>query len=282
MHQPIVEALFKTRAIRVCPPDRPFWYTSGLFGPYYVNTHFLYGSESEAADLLQAIERAAAEPMTFSTVIGDRIARQYEDSAIYRAVIDRAAEAIADRPFDLISGGERRDFFFSMQVARVLGKPHLCIFKDGASVYADASGRVMPSDAAGLSGRLALHVVDLVTQASSYTRAWIPALNGLGIELKETLAVVDRNQDGAAILAAAGVELHSLAVVSDDLFRAAMDAGLISRDQMALIEAYTADPIRFVRDFLASHPNYLNDQMAMGGKAAERARRLLQSDYLKG
>lgn len=41
-----------------------------------------------------------------------------------------------------------------------------------------------------------------------------------------------------------------------------------------------ADPIRFVRDFLASHPNYLDEQLARGGKEKERAERLLQSDYI--
>ena len=40
MKNPIINALFDTRAIRVCSPEEPFWYTSGLFGPYYVNTHF--------------------------------------------------------------------------------------------------------------------------------------------------------------------------------------------------------------------------------------------------
>lgn len=280
MHQPIVEALFKTRAIRVCPADQPFWYTSGLFGPYYVNTHFLYGSESEAVGLLQAIETASISPMTFPSVIGSRAEQQYQNNAIYRSVIDRAAAVISGRSFDLISGGERRDFFFSLQVAKVLGKPHLCIFKDGTSVYADASGAAMPPAEAGLSGRRALHVADLVTQASSYTRAWIPALNDLGLELKETLAIVDRNQDGAAVLASEGVKLHSLAVVSDDLFRTALAGGLIDSAQMALIEAYMADPIRFVRDFLASHPNYLDEQLARGGKEKERAERLLQSDYI--
>lgn len=280
MHQPIVEALFKTRAIRVCPADQPFWYTSGLFGPYYVNTHFLYGSESEAVGLLQAIETASISPMTFPSVIGRRAEQQYQNNAIYRSVIDRAAAVISGRSFDLISGGERRDFFFSLQVAKVLGKPHLCIFKDGTSVYAAASGAAMPPAEAGLSGRRALHVADLVTQASSYTRAWIPALNDLGLELKETLAIVDRNQDGAAVLASEGVKLHSLAVVSDDLFRTALAGGLIDSAQMALIEAYMADPIRFVRDFLASHPNYLDEQLARGGKEKERAERLLQSDYI--
>ena len=37
--------LFKTNAFRVCEENKPFWYTSGKIGPYFVNGHFLYGNE---------------------------------------------------------------------------------------------------------------------------------------------------------------------------------------------------------------------------------------------
>ncbi len=36
----LIEGLFETDAIKVCPAGKPFWYTSGKIGPYYVNTHF--------------------------------------------------------------------------------------------------------------------------------------------------------------------------------------------------------------------------------------------------
>ncbi len=52
----LVSWLFKTTAVRVCPENKPFWYTSGTIGPYYINTHFLYGSEKQANDLLTYID----------------------------------------------------------------------------------------------------------------------------------------------------------------------------------------------------------------------------------
>ena len=51
MDDPIIKWLFQTNAIQVCPEDRPFWYTSGTLGPYYINTHYLYGSKEEAENL---------------------------------------------------------------------------------------------------------------------------------------------------------------------------------------------------------------------------------------
>ena len=52
----IVSYLFETNALRICEENKPFWYTSGKIGPYYINTHFLYGSEQDAIDLLKFID----------------------------------------------------------------------------------------------------------------------------------------------------------------------------------------------------------------------------------
>ena len=52
----LVSYLFETNALRICPDNKPFWYTSGKIGPYYINTHFLYGSEQDAVDLLKFID----------------------------------------------------------------------------------------------------------------------------------------------------------------------------------------------------------------------------------
>ena len=52
----IVSYLFETNALKICPDNKPFWYTSGKIGPYYINTHFLYGSEKDAVDLLKFID----------------------------------------------------------------------------------------------------------------------------------------------------------------------------------------------------------------------------------
>jgi len=33
-----VSWLFETNALKIAPAEKPFWYTSGLIGPYYINT----------------------------------------------------------------------------------------------------------------------------------------------------------------------------------------------------------------------------------------------------
>ena len=38
----IVSYLFNTNAIRFCEENKPFWYTSGKIGPYFINMkHYL-------------------------------------------------------------------------------------------------------------------------------------------------------------------------------------------------------------------------------------------------
>ena len=39
----------------------------------------------------------------------------------------------------VISGGERRDFFFSMPVSTTLRKPHFAIYKNGETIGPDIS-----------------------------------------------------------------------------------------------------------------------------------------------
>ena len=55
--------LFTTNAIKFCPENKPFWYTSGKIGPYFINTHFVYGSEEDATDFLSYIDECLSSKM---------------------------------------------------------------------------------------------------------------------------------------------------------------------------------------------------------------------------
>ena len=52
----VTSYLFETNALKICPENKPFWYTSGKIGPYFINTHFIYGSEEAANELLKFID----------------------------------------------------------------------------------------------------------------------------------------------------------------------------------------------------------------------------------
>lgn len=291
----IVEYLFETEAVRVSEPDQPFWYTSGLFGPYYINTHFLIGSEMLAKRLLAEIDAAAEDSSrkgreAFPEQVTRFTQSIYEINGIYNPLLHLCCDRIRNLGFDYISGGERRDFFFSNQIAWILGVPHISIFKNGDVVFTneDRSRSYLidsidkpaeeRSDLAGqiraeIKHKRVLHIADLTTQASSYTRAWIPAVQRLGARIEHTLAVVDRAQGGRDVLADKGVTLHALATITDELFVEAHARKLITDTQLARVQSYAKGPERFIRQFIAEHPDFLERERQKDGKTAERVAR---------
>ena len=280
MENPIISWLFETDAVRVCPEGQPFWYTSGKLGPFYINTQFLYGSEAAANSLLKTIEEACTgEKLAFYDKVWADISAQLAFCPIYAQLIDLLTEAAAKLDVDFVSGGERRDFFFSMPVARKLGLGHLSIFKDLSCVYTDKDGVSMDAAQAGLAGKKSVHIADLITVASSYIRAWIPAVESLGAKIAYSLAVVDRDQGGSDILAKAGCPLTTLVTIKPELFEQAKALGRITDAQVALVNSFIADPDKFMHDFLVAHPDFLAGEIAKGGKSAQRAELCIASGF---
>ena len=280
MENPIISWLFETDAVRVCPEGQPFWYTSGKLGPFYINTQFLYGSEAAANSLLKTIEEACAgEKLAFYDKVWADISAQLASCPIYAQLIDLLTEAAAKLDVDFVSGGERRDFFFSMPVARKLGLGHLSIFKDLSCVYTDKDGVSMDAAQAGLAGKKSVHIADLITVASSYIRAWIPAVESLGAKIAYSLAVVDRDQGGSDILAKAGCPLTTLVTIKPELFEQAKALGRVTDAQVALVNSFIADPDKFMHDFLVANPDFLAGEIAKGGKSAQRAELCIASGF---
>ena len=280
MENPIISWLFETDAVRVCPEGQPFWYTSGKLGPFYINTQFLYGSEAAANALLKTIEEACAgEKLAFYDKVWADISAQLESCPIFSQLIDLLTEEARKMDVDFISGGERRDFFFSMPVAKKLGLGHLSIFKDLSCVYTDANGVSMDPAEANLAGKKSVHVADLMTVASSYIRAWIPAVEALGAKIAYSLAVVDRDQGGSEILEKAGCPLTTLVTIKPELFEQAKALGRVTDAQIELVNSFIADPDKFLHDFLVAHPNFLANEIAKGGKSAQRAELCIASGF---
>ena len=108
----LISNLFKTNAVRICQPDSPFWYTSNKIGPYYVNTHFLYGSEDKANDLLKVIDEAKLNQDSCTEIVYKEVKANYESDDIYKDLIDSMVSFVKSNidldNIDFISGGERR------------------------------------------------------------------------------------------------------------------------------------------------------------------------------
>lgn len=281
MEDKIIESLFATNAIRVAPENQPFWYTSGRLGPFFINTHFLLENEAAAGEVLKRIEKAIADSkLTAPEDIFDMMLAYYNKNGTFKMVSDKLAEEASKLDFDYISGGERRDYFFSMMPAYLLGKPHLTIYKDMTSVYSESiDGPAVDVKDIDLKGKKALHIADLITEASSYERAWIPVIRGLGSDITDTVAVVDRHQNGREVLKNLGVELHALTGINKDLFDEAKANGVINDAQKDMIMHFLESPSDYMTAFIKANPDFIAGEIAKGGKNKERAELAIEKGF---
>ena len=277
----VMSYLFETNAIRFCEENKPFWYTSGKIGPYFINTHFVYGSEKDATDLLSYIDECLKDKNSLPKNVFQRVLKQYSENSIYQNVINTMVDFIKNNinvdEIDFVSGGERRDWFFSNIVAFLLNKPHISIYKDLSCLINnyDFSESIENHD---LTGKNVLHIADLITVASSYIRAWIPAIRNLNADMKWSLSVVNRMQGGKEKIESENVKSFSLVNVDETLFQKAFDDKIINQKQLELLNKFFKAPDNTMRDFLINHPDFIKDALNSDEKTAKRARLLLDDD----
>ena len=277
----LVSYLFETNAIRFCEENKPFWYTSGKIGPYFINTHFIYGSEKDAVELLAFIDECLADKLSLPGKVFEKVLKQYQTNEIYKNVIDTMLKYIEDNinvcEIDYISGGERRDWFFSNIIAHLLNKPHLSIYKDLSVVASDSNFETSES-ITSLDGKKVLHIADLITVASSYIRAWIPAIRNLGSQVCWSCVVVDRMQGGKDKIEAEGVKSLSLVQVDKNLFKKALDLNIINEAQLSMLDGFFENPDETMKHFLIDHPEFLENSLNSDEKTRKRAQLLVDGN----
>ncbi len=277
--QKLISWLFETKAVRVCHEDAPFWYTSGTIGPYYINTHFLFGSEDEANQLLKLIDAEKSDMLKCPFKVLNACMENYNKDGIYKRLIDEMMAFLKEKinvdEIDYISGGERRDWFFSLVIADILGKPHISIFKD-LKYTITLKDNICDQN---IKGGNVLHIADLITEASSYERAWIPAIRDAGATLKDSLVVVDRKQGGTELLESNGINSLSMVEISKDFFTAVHLMGIINKKQYQIINDYIDNPKDSMRRFMIEHPEFLKNSLASDEKTAQRARLCVEKNF---
>lgn len=274
----LMSLLFETNAFKICEENKPFWYTSGKIGPYFINTHFLYGSAESAQELLDFID------LQLETVPKDlipqnlfeKVLAQYENNEIYKTVVDSLKEFIETKidlsVIDYISGGERRDWYFSIIIAYLLGKPHITIYKDLSAVV-NTCDFEEATPVTKLTDKRVLHIADLITIASSYLRSWIPAIKALEANIVTSVAVVDRMQGGDQVLNNLGIRSLSLLQINETLFEKAKELGIINDAQLEMLNNFAENPDSSMREFLINHPEFLENSLnSSDAKTAKRAK----------
>ena len=67
--------------------------------------------------------------------------------------------------------------------------------------------------------------------------------------------------------------------IKPELFETAHKMGRITDKQLALVLHFIDDPDAFMRSFLLAHPDFLANELAKGGKSAQRAQLCIDSGF---
>ena len=280
----LMSLLFETNAFKVAEENNPFWYTSGKIGPYFINADYLYGSEQDSKDLLAFIDQELENES--KTDIPEHIFKKvldhYNTNEIYKYVIDQMKEYVETNigveNVDYISGGERRDWYFSNIMAYLLNKPHVTIYKDLTTVVSN-SDFSSSEPVSSIEGKNFLHLADLLNQSASFTRAWIPAIKNLGSNIVWSIFSVDRMQGGTETLTNDGVKVHSLLQIDDSLFTTAKELGVINDEQLTMLRNFKKDPDGSMKQFLIDHPEFIeNAKNSDNPKTVKRVNTLIEQN----
>lgn len=123
-----------------------------------------------------------------------------------------------------------------------------------------------------------LHIADLITVASSYIRAWIPAIEKLGGKLTASCVVVDRMQGGKEKIQEKGIKSLALVQVDKTLFKEALNIGIINENQEKMLESFFEDPDNTMRKFLINHPEFIENSLNSDEKTKKRAELLIEQN----
>lgn len=280
----LMSLLFETHAFKVAEENNPFWYTSGKIGPYFINADYLYGSEEDSKELLAFIDNELEneEKTDIPEHIFKKVLEHYNSNEIYKYVIDEMKAYIEKNinidEIDYISGGERRDWYFSNMMAYLLNKPHVTIYKDLTTIEStfDFSESKPVSE---IKDKKFLHLADLLNQSASFTRAWIPAIKNLGSNIVWSIFAVDRMQGGTETLTNDGVKVLSLLQIDNSLFETAKELGIINDKQLEMLENFKKDPDGSMKQFLIDHPEFIeNAKKSDNPRTVKRVNTLIEQN----
>lgn len=280
----LMSLLFETHAFKVAEENNPFWYTSGKIGPYFINADYLYGSEADSKNLLEFIDNELEneDKNEIPNHIFKKVLNHYETNEIYKYVIDEMKSYIKKNinvdEIDYISGGERRDWYFSNIMAYLLNKPHVTIYKDLTTVVSNSDFSTS-EQVEKIEGKKFLHLADLLNQSASFTRAWIPAIKNLGSNIIWSIFAVDRMQGGTETLTNDGVKVLSLLQIDDTLFTTAKELGIINNEQLEMLRNFKKDPDGSMKQFLIDHPEFIeNAKKSDNPRTVKRVNTLIEQN----
>jgi hypothetical protein len=270
----ILKLIHDSRALSIWDRKKGpvFWYTMGVPGPFFINTEWVIGKAlaESLVDGISTIMERVHDAVHRAEQIMSLIMTAYDRDPIYRDVVGSiVAKANREFPvgsYNLVSGGERRDWIFSVPFARETAMRHVFLFKDLTYYCAQ---HFEPEENV-------LHVTDLINNAASYFDRWFPALEKAHLRCHKTVCVVSRNH-GVAKLEEANIEVVPLARVDLAFFEKSYASGIIDKMTLDEIALHFRSPETWAERYLFNNPGVF-DVANADSKSFERLQTFVAKD----
>lgn len=272
----LLRLVFSSNAVSIWDNKKGpvFWYAAGVPGPFYVNTEKLIGEEA-AGNLLAQISNIVQKVGSIeekAEEIYSLVMEEYWKNTVFQRIVATMVDSNKSfEDYSCVSGGERRDWFFSIPFAHETEKDHMFIFKD-QSVFRRGFEQAMLQPGANV-----LHVSDLIHNAASYFDNWVPALEGNDLNVIGTVSVINRGRAGLDKLDEAGVKNHSLKGIDLGFFKDLRDGELISAAVFDELDLYFQSREAWAKKYILSNPD-LFDVGSLDGKSKERLKFFVTED----
>jgi orotate phosphoribosyltransferase len=277
----LLKLILDSQAVSIWNPAKGpvFWYASNEPGPFYVNTEMVVGQALSERLLreITAIIAGTVDTQARAEQLDHLILTAFKSNPDWQrlisTMIDCAQKEFAPHAYAFVSGGERRDWLFSIPFAHASNLPHLFLFKNGAAY---SKQPLKP-------GQSVLHVSDLINNAASFFDLWQPALQRAKVSCCGNLCVTVRGQTGLRRLNEAGQKVAALITVDVEFFRRLHAADLIARETFEEIAVFFASAPDWASKYLMSKPELFDLSGCVNGekKSFERLRFFIERDPWK-
>ena len=277
-HADLLKLIHDTHAVSIWNHDKGpvFWYAANIPGPFYVNTEMVIGAAlsekllREITAIVAGTVDVQARAQQLEHLIMDAYKQNPSWQKLIATMVERARTEFPAHAFTMVSGGERRDWLFSIPFAHAADLPHLYFFKNKSYFCAQPIK----------GGESVLHVSDLINNAASFFDLWQPALNNLKLNCAGNLCVNVRGENGLRRLREAGQKTVSLVTIDIDYFRLLHAANLITQAVFEEIAVFFGSSQEWAVRYLIGKPELFN-AAGCDAKSFDRLRFFIENDPWK-
>ena len=76
--------------------------------------------------------------------------------------------------------------------------------------------------------------------------------------------------------------MYTFAKIELSLFDEGVEKGILTKAQRDMVAHFMENPIDYMKAFLTAHPDFIDEQIALGGKPKQRAEMAISRGYVPG